>query len=165
MVSYLELLLCTDMSDKYTSGPKEIASQSSCIFFSLCEFACYSNRQFKVPHWNHNCESINNVLPEGKCLDPQVLKMEVMPNLQLQEMWGHLVRCASIFKSWVLLSSPRDDSVLFTFLTQQWAPLCKGLCIPRKSMMGGQAQGTSYVCISIRSMAVCHWDQNKTTGR
>lgn len=110
MVSYLGLLLCTDMSDKYASGPKEIASQSSCIFFSLSEFACCFNSQFKVTHWNHNCGSINNVLQEGKCLDPQVLKMEIMPNLQLHEMWGHLVWCALIFKSWVLLGSPRDDS-------------------------------------------------------
>lgn len=150
------------MSDKYTSGPKEIATHSSYICFPLCEFACYSNGQFKVPHQNRNCGSINNVLQEGKYLDPQVLKMEVTPNLQLIEMCGHLAWPALIFKSRVLLSSHLDDFVLFTFLTQQWAPLCNGLHMPRIPTTVWQAQGTSYVWVFFsRRMVVCHWDQNK----
>lgn len=150
------------MSDKYISGPKEIATYSSYTCFSLCEFTCYYISHFKVPHQNCNCSSINNVLQEGKCLDPSELKIGVMPNLQLIEVWGHLAWPALIFKGWGLLSSHLDGFMLSTFPVQQWAPLRNTLHIPRKPMMGWQAQWAPFVWVFFsRSTVVCHWDLNK----
>lgn len=76
-----------------------------------------------------------------------MLKTDVVPNLQLIKVRGHFAWPALIFKSWVSLSSHLKDFVLFSFLIEQWAPFCKGFCMPWIPVMSWQAQMSSYAWV------------------
>lgn len=135
------------MSAKYILYPKEIAAHSLYVCFSLCEVSCYSNRPVQNPSSKPKLWFNQQCFTRGKMTSPQVLKMDVMPNLQLSKVWEHFVWPVLIFKSWVLLSSYLNNFMLFSFLIQQWAPFCKGFCMLWRPMMSWQAQVTSYVWV------------------